>query len=158
MFGGQAVVGHRGAIPRSSVFCAGVVTAVDVGDGSVAETDEVVDRLPGADRVVVADDIDRASGDASTHFDDRYLFDERFEVAGMQFGAHDDEACAAVAQQLVHHRVLSAAGGEGSQEQVVAQLLRGRVHVLDQFDLEWASQREQHSQGATAVASQALGE
>ena len=111
--GGQAVVGHRGAIARSSVFCAGVVTAVDVGDGSVAETDEVVDGLPGADRVVVADDIDRASGDASTHFDDRYLVDERFEVAGVQFGADDDQACAAVAQQLVHHRVLSAAGGEG---------------------------------------------
>ena len=57
-FGDQAVVGHRGTVARSSILGAGVVTAVDVGDGSVAELDEVVDGLPGADRVVVADHID----------------------------------------------------------------------------------------------------
>jgi hypothetical protein len=36
-FGDQAVVGHRGTVARSSILGAGVVTAVDVGDGMVAE-------------------------------------------------------------------------------------------------------------------------
>ena len=92
------------------------------------------------------------AGDAAADLDDRHLVEQRLEVAGVQFGADDDQPRAAVAQQLVDHRVLAAARGERAEQQVVAQLLDGRVHVLDQLDLERAAQREQHAEGAAAVA------
>ena len=60
MFVVQAVLGHRGAVPGPSIFRSGVRATVDVGDRAVPEGDEVVDRLPGADRVIVADHVDAA--------------------------------------------------------------------------------------------------
>ena len=97
-------------------------------------------------------------GDAPADLDDGHLLGERLEVARVQLGADDDQPGAAVAQQLVDHRVLAAAGGERPEQQVVAELLDDRVHVLDQLDLERPAQGEQHAQVAAAVAAQALGQ
>ena len=76
----------------------------------MTQADQVLDRLPGADGVVVADHVDRALGDSSADLDDGHLIEERLEVAPVQIGTDDDEPFAAVAEQLVDHGVLPAAG------------------------------------------------
>jgi hypothetical protein len=119
------------------------------------EVDQMVDCLPGAERVVVADDVHRSSATAAADCDDRNL-DGAALIAS--FRSEDDQRFTPVAQEFFDHRFLRSIRCGRAEQQVIAQSFHDRQHPLDEFDLERPAQVEGHAESASALTAQSLGQ
>lgn len=155
--GVQAMATHRGAVPAAPVRGDHALAAVHVRHRAVPESHQVVDDL--ADPVVVrgAHDVQFPVGDPTADGDDGRLAVEGGERVGGGGGAEQDPSLAAKGQQCLDRGVLVAGAGLGAQDEVVADLLGGRVQMLDQFGMKGAVDVDHDAEQPGASAGQEAG-
>jgi hypothetical protein len=78
----KAVSLHGLPVSSATPSGCGKVAAVDVHDAAVAETDQVVDRQPGAALVSYSYNVNAVSGKAPSDVDDGHLIGDASELCG----------------------------------------------------------------------------
>jgi hypothetical protein len=96
-------------------------------------------------------------GDPAADDDDGGLAVEGGERVGGGGRAEQDQGLAAEGQQGLDGGVLVAGAGLGAEDEVVADLLGGRVQVLDQFGVEGAVDVDHDAEQPGAPAGQQAG-
>jgi len=153
----EAVPAHRPLVATAPAGRDGSATAVDIGDATVAEAGEVVDRLRDALVVGGANDVDPVGADGTADHDHREPAVERGEARGRRFGAQQHEGLAAGVEQRLDRPRLVPGPRDGTEHEVVPGQLRGRVDVLDELGVEGVPDVHHHADETAPAAGQEAG-
>jgi hypothetical protein len=124
---------------------------------AAAEAHQMVDCLADSVAVRGAHDVEVGVGDPTTDGDHGHLAVELGEDRARGHRAEEDQRLAAEGQQRLDGRGLVAGPGLRAQDEVVADLLGGRVQVFDQLGLERTADVDHDAQQPAASAGEQAG-